>query len=187
MRKVGTLLTRTGFCVLLGPAIAGMIAYLAAPYFPHAIDRGALMGLVFGAAIYLPVGLALIVAGKLMVQRSFGMPSNPHSKAKQIRQYQLALQFRGDALADYHAMIELEQLLSVLLGTTATVAGHDMGAGERNIFIHTTNAPSTFMRCKPLLASQRALDGLTAAYRAADGKDYKVLWPAQFQGAFALA
>jgi hypothetical protein len=187
MRKIGTLLTGTGFCVLLGPALTGAIAYLIAPYFPHAIDRGALVGFVYGAAIYLPVGLALIVAGKLLVQRSFGLPSNPHSKAKRIMQYQLALQFRGDALADYNAMVELEQLLSVLLGTTAMVAGHDMGAGEKSIFIHTTNAPSTFLRCKPLLASQRALDGLTAAYRAADGKDYQVLWPKQFQGAFALA
>ena len=91
------------------------------PSSAHAIDRDALVGFVFGAAIYLPVGLALIVAGKLMVQRSFGMPSNPHSNAKCIKHFQLALQFRGDALADYNAMIELEQLLSVLLGTTATV------------------------------------------------------------------
>lgn len=187
MRKLGTLLAGAGFCILAAPAITGVSAYVLAPYFPQVIDRGALMGFVYGAAIYLPVGLALIVAGKLMVQRSFGMPSNPHTKARRIQQYQLALQFRGDALADYNAMIELEQLLSVLLGTTATVAGHDLGADERNIFIHTTNAPSTFMRCKPLLASQRALDGLTAAYRAADGKDYQVLWPKQYQGAFALA
>lgn len=187
MRKLGTLLAGAGYCVFLGPVVAGVIAYAVAPYFPQVINRGALMGFVFGAAIYLPVGLALIVAGKLMVQRSFGLPSNPHSKAKRIMQYQLALQFRGDARADYDAMIELEQMLSVLLGATATVAGHDMGAGERNIFIHTTNAPSTFMRCKPLLASQRALDSVTAAYRAANSKDYQVLWPAQYQGAFALA
>jgi hypothetical protein len=65
------------------------------------------------------------------------------SNPKRVMQYQLALQFRGNALADYNAMIELEQLLSVLLGTTATVAGHDMAAGEKSIFIHTTNAPST--------------------------------------------
>jgi hypothetical protein len=187
MRKTGKLLSRSGFGVLFGPMAVGIIAFFIAPYYPQSISSAVLMGFVYGALLYVPAGAGLIIAGKLMVQRSFGMPSNPHVKARSTTQYQLALQFRGDALADYNAMVELERMLAVLLGTTATVAGHDMGERERAIFIHTTNAPSTFMRCKPLLASHQALDGLTAAYRAFDGNDYKVLWPAQFQGHFALA
>lgn len=180
-------MVRAGCGVLFGPVVAGVIAFFVAPYYPLAIDAGVLMGFVYAAALYAPAGIALIISGKLMVQRSFGMPSNPHTKVKHAMQYQLALKFRGDSLADYNAMVELERMLSVLLGTTATVAGHDMGDSERNIFIHTTNAPHTFLRCKPLLASQQALEGLTAAYRAFDAKDYKVLWPAQYQGHFAVA
>lgn len=187
MRKTGKALARAGFCVLFGPVVAGIIAFFIAPFYPQSISTGVLMAFVYAAVLYVPIGAALIVAGKLKIQRSFGVTLNPHTKVKSAMQYQLALQFRGESLADYHAMVELERLLSVLLGTTATVAGHDMGASERHIFIHTTNAPHTFMRCKPLLASQQALDGLTAAYRAFDGNDYKVLWPAQFQGQFALA
>lgn len=181
------MLSRSGFGVLFGPVAAGIIAFFVAPYYPQSISTGVLMGFVYAALLYVPAGVALIIAGKLMVQRSFGFTSNPHTKVKHAMQYQLALQFRGDSLADYDAMVELERMLAVLLGTTATVAGHDMGEAERNIFIHTTNAPSTFMRCKPLLASQQALEGLTAAYRAFDGNDYKVLWPSQYQGQFAVA
>lgn len=187
MRQTGKMLAQAGWGVLCGPVSVGIIAFFIAPFYPNLIGPGVLMAFVYAGLLYVPAGIALIIAGKLMVQRSFGMPSNPHTKAKQKMQYQLALQFRGDALADYDAMVALERMLSVLLGSTATVAGHDMGASETHIFIHTTDAPSTFMRCKPLLASQRALDGLTVAYRAFDGNDYKVLWPAQFQGQFAVA
>lgn len=181
------MLSQAGFGVLFGPIALGIIAFFIAPYYPNVIGASLLMAFVYAAVLYVPAGIALIIAGKLMVQRSFGMPSNPHTKARQKMQYQLALQFRGDALADYEAMVALERMLSVLLGTSATVAGHDMGASETHIFIHTTDAPSTFLRCKPLLTSQRALEGLTAAYRAFDDNDYKVLWPAQYQGEFAVA
>jgi hypothetical protein len=182
MRKTGKLLVGAGFWVLLGPVGAGMIALLCA------VDRSKLMWFVYGAAIYVPCGLALIVAGKLKVERSYGMQApapTPHA-TQRAKQYQLALQFRGDVPADYPAMIILAQQLSVALGATATVAGHDLGVGESMIFIHTPDAHSSFNLCKPVLAQLQALEGLTAAYRPFDASDYKVLWPSQFQGRFAV-
>jgi hypothetical protein len=47
-------------------------------------------------------------------------------------QYQLTLQFRGDSLADYDAMIALEHELTEQLGDSADVDGHDCGSGETN-------------------------------------------------------
>ncbi len=58
--------------------------------------------------------------------------------------YQLVLQFRGDTLADYDAMIALEDRLREELTHSANVDGHDCGAGEANIFIFTSDPKATF-------------------------------------------
>ena len=47
---------------------------------------------------------------------------------------QLVLQFRGDSLEDYDAMISLEDELIETLRDSAKVDGHDVGSGEVNIF-----------------------------------------------------
>ena len=52
-------------------------------------------------------------------------------------QYQLTLQFRGDSLGDYDAMVALEDELTEQVGDSAEVDGHDCGSGETNIFIFT--------------------------------------------------
>jgi hypothetical protein len=48
---------------------------------------------------------------------------------KNTTRYQLALQFRGDSLADYDQMIALEDRLIEDLGRSAEVDGHDCGSG----------------------------------------------------------
>jgi len=53
--------------------------------------------------------------------------------------YQLVLQVRGESLSDFDAMMNLEQELAVELDDIAEVDGHDMGCGEINIFILTSN------------------------------------------------
>jgi hypothetical protein len=58
--------------------------------------------------------------------------------------YQLTLQFRGDSLDDYDAMIALEAELTAELGDSADVDGHDCGSGETNIFIFTRDPSATF-------------------------------------------
>jgi hypothetical protein len=121
--------------------------------------------------------------GKILAGFGHRPPATPPAAEHRPLQYQLALQFPGASQAHYHAMTDLARQLSAELGSTAMVAGHDMGAGETSIFIHTADAPSTFKRCKPLLE----LEEVTAAYRAIDVHDYQVLWPLQFQGRFAVA
>ena len=58
--------------------------------------------------------------------------------------YQLVLQFRGGSLADYDAMIALEDRLTGDLGHSAKVDGHDCGADETNIFIFTSDPVTAF-------------------------------------------
>jgi len=91
--------------------------------------------------------------------------------------YQLVLQFRGDSFDDYDAMVALEDQLTDELQGVATVDGHDMGSGEANIFILTSDPRETFQRAKPVLERRKCVQAITAAYRAADGEHYTVIWP----------
>ena len=102
-------------------------------------------------------------------------------------QYQLTLQFRGDTLADYDAMVALEEQLANALGDSAEVDGHDCGSGETNIFILTGDAMGRFRRLTPVLEHSGVLGSLTAAYRDALGEDYTVIWPARSQKGFTVA
>ena len=100
-------------------------------------------------------------------------------------QFQLVLQFKGDSLAEYDAMLALEEKLIDQLGDSAEVDGHDIGAGETNIFVLTPEPETTFHRVKALLDS-RLLAAVTAAYRPVDGENFTVLWPSH-QQEFSLA
>src|SRR5215475_1456014 len=91
--------------------------------------------------------------------------------------YQLVLQFRGDSLEDFDEMIAVEDKLSEAFGDSADVDGHDMGSGERNIFIFTTDPKRTFLQARPVLERARSLHSLTAAYRPVKGERYTVIWP----------
>ena len=135
------------------------------------------MILAFGSAVYGPLGLVLIVAGIFVIGRANSLPASGGRYAGRTMHYQLALQFQGAAHPGYEEMIEIQKELTAHLGSSATVAGHEMGAGEMTIFIHTADAASTFERCKPVLARLQAIAGVTAAYRLLDGDDYQVLWP----------
>ena len=100
--------------------------------------------------------------------------------------YQLVFQFRGDSLADYDAMITLEDELIALLRDSAKVDGHDVGSGETNIFIFTDDPATTFARARPVLAGRGCLQAVTAAYRKAGGEQYTVIWPEDSQVEFML-
>jgi len=101
--------------------------------------------------------------------------------------YQLVLQFRGDSLRDYDAMVSLENDLIAALDDSANVDGHDVGSGEINIFIFTDEPKKTFQQAKPVLKQGGSLDSVRAAYRLADGEDYTVIWPERSEEEFKIA
>jgi hypothetical protein len=91
--------------------------------------------------------------------------------------YQLVLQFPGDALSDFDAMVALEDALIEDLGHSADVDGHDCGSGETNIFIFTPKPELTFATVRQRLEQEGRLSSVIAAYRPADGEHYTVIWP----------
>jgi hypothetical protein len=181
MKNFGRILFGTGLCLLLGPLTAGAIAFLVAPHFPQLMQVGAIGStlalLTFGAVAYVPLGLILVVAGIIVIGRA-NLGARGRYSGRTMH-YQLALQFQGATHPDYDAMIDLQRALSTELGSSAALAGHDMGAGKTTVFIHTADAHSTFEHCKPLLARLQAFAGVRAAYRLLDGDEYEVLWPLQ--------
>jgi hypothetical protein len=100
--------------------------------------------------------------------------------------YQLVLQFEAETLADYDSLVAMETQLIGVLGEGA-VDGHDMGSGEANIFIHTTDPQDTFRRLIPVLERTGHISRVTAAYRRTDGDRYHVLWPANSSRQFSVA
>ena len=100
--------------------------------------------------------------------------------------YQLVLQFRGDSLEDFDEMIALEDELIEQLRGSADVDGHDMGSGERNIFIFTSDPTRTFSQARPVLERAGTLQSVTAAYRPARGETYTVIWPEGSNNEFTI-
>jgi hypothetical protein len=105
--------------------------------------------------------------------------------------YQLVLQFRGDSLADYDAMVALENELIAELGDYADVDGHDAVFGEVDIFITTADPVRTFRQSRAVLERRRCLGAVVAAYtpeyRPLDGEEYTVIWPEGVSKEFSVA
>jgi len=100
--------------------------------------------------------------------------------------YQLALQFPANSIADYDAMIVLEDELIKALGASAKVDGHDCGSGEMNIFVHTDEPEKTFEKIRPVVAKRESVENLVAAYRELTGEKYTVIWPIEFKKQFRI-
>ena len=90
--------------------------------------------------------------------------------------YQFVLQMSGELAEDLDSLIDLEDRLTEVL-TDADVDGHDIGSGQANIFILTSDPRGTFLAATPVLQKANQLDNLTAAYREPDGEAYTVIWP----------
>jgi hypothetical protein len=101
--------------------------------------------------------------------------------------YQLVLQFRGDSLDDFNAVVALENELIEALSDAAEVDGHDVGSGETDIFIRTSDSEAAFSLAKPVLERAKYLQTVTAAYREADGDRYTVIWPKGSRKKFTVA
>jgi|SRR5437667_1074876 len=101
--------------------------------------------------------------------------------------YEPVLKFGADTLADFDAMVALEDRLIEDLGHSANVDGHDCGSGETNISIFTSDPSATFSRVRQTLQRERRLQSVTATYRPFDGGQFTVLWPEGSQTEFTVA
>lgn len=101
--------------------------------------------------------------------------------------YQLVVQFRGDWLDNLDAIVALEDRLSEQLADIAEVDGHDIGSGQANLFVLTSDPIATFAAAKAVLDRASLLTAATVAYRPTDGEDYTVVWPTRFDEVFRVA
>jgi hypothetical protein len=97
--------------------------------------------------------------------------------ARSSAKFQLVLQFRGQTLADFDALISIEDRMIAELGRSVVVDGHDFGSGTGNIFIITSDPELTFWRARHALKSDDPLQLAAAAYRPLAGENITVLWP----------
>ncbi len=91
--------------------------------------------------------------------------------------YKLVAQWRSDSMASYDAMIRTESALCHLLTDQHSVDGHDVGAGEVNIFVDTDNVQEAYAEVKAILLAEGRWDGVRIAYRPRLGDQYSILWP----------
>jgi hypothetical protein len=91
--------------------------------------------------------------------------------------YILVLQLVGSSQDDYDELIELEDVVTDLLGNKGTVDGHDMGSGQRNISFFTDNPWSAFETVRPAFFARGLMPSLKAGYREIDATEYDPLYP----------
>jgi hypothetical protein len=101
-------------------------------------------------------------------------------------QYQLVLQLPASSIKDYDVLIQIEESIIAGIDTLGEVDGHDMGAGEVNIFIDTDHPTLTFEKIKSLLGTNDFMPEVKVAYRDVDKDDYIVLYPSDL-GHFSIA
>lgn len=103
--------------------------------------------------------------------------------------FQLVLQFRGDTVADLDDLIIIERAVSRLVEDNSDdeVDGHDIGSGERNIFIITDDPQGAFKKCVDWLENRGLLLKMRAAYRDLDEEDFTNVWPLGSKEAFSVS
>ncbi|MET4622980.1 putative component of type VI protein secretion system [Arthrobacter sp. 2762] len=100
-----------------------------------------------------------------------------------IRKYILVLQWPATSDADFDALISMEDALlqSDLLKAYGVVDGHDFGAGEMNIFIHTDRPLEAFQHSMTSLSTHGRWVSVRAAYRQMNGERFVIVWPKDLQ------
>jgi hypothetical protein len=101
--------------------------------------------------------------------------------------YLLILQWSVTSETDFDALISMEDLLKAELPDAhGFVDGHDFGAGEMNIFVHTDRPLDAFQDAATTLSPDPLWVGVRAAYRPAEGGRYVVVWPKELE-AFSVS
>jgi hypothetical protein len=86
--------------------------------------------------------------------------------------YQLVVQPPSE---DLDTLVALEESVEQELGGAGEVDGHDIGTGESNVFILTSDPRATFEKLRPALAG---ISSMRVAYRRIEPfGDWVILYP----------
>jgi hypothetical protein len=96
--------------------------------------------------------------------------------------YQLVLRLPAASMADYDAVVALEERLVDGLGDDAVdVDGHDVGGGIMNLFIWTPDPRGTFGRAQMLMKGHPLSASVVAGFRDEGADEYTPLWPPELK------
>ena len=100
-------------------------------------------------------------------------------------EYQLVMQLPVSEKTDFDRLLDLEGKLIIGMGDPHLVEGHDLGAGEMNIFVHTSDPIAAFSRVRELV-SFGDFPELRVAYRSVTNDEYTNLWPEGSKESFSV-
>ena len=121
------------------------------------------------------------------------MSSRPRADQPDVRRlgygvrYQIVVQIPEDGADTLDMLVALEDKLMASVGDVAEVDGHDLGSGEANVFLLTSNPRAAFREMLPILESAGMLNRVRVAFRDLHGETYTVLWPERLSAAFSVA
>jgi|SRR5216684_152724 len=90
---------------------------------------------------------------------------------------QLVYQWPASSEAHYRLLLAIEETIRQGLGPIGLVDGHDVGAGEMNVFIHTDDPKGTFEKTMSLILGKYDLKELMVGYRNFEDYDYTPVFP----------
>lgn len=92
-------------------------------------------------------------------------------------QYQLVFQWPSGSMKDLDRLLSIEEDLRASIGNLGIVDGHDIGAGEMNVFVHTNEPKMVFEKIVRRLTGVHDLSEMTAGYRDFKEDDYTPIYP----------
>lgn len=91
---------------------------------------------------------------------------------------QLVLQWCEPNLPDFDQLIAIEESLIAVIDQYGEIDGHDVGAGQCDIFIETHEPMICFDALRLACGGESWFATLAAGYRRLDEQAYKPVWPA---------
>jgi len=92
--------------------------------------------------------------------------------------FQLVFQWPSDAsVQDFDKLIVIEKIVRANISDLGVVDGHDIGAGEMNIFVWTDKPMEAFEKIMPSLTGSYDLSQMTVGYRDFEDDDYTPIFP----------
>jgi hypothetical protein len=90
---------------------------------------------------------------------------------------QLVFQWPGSSEAHYRRLLAIEKTIRQGLGAIGLVDGHDIGADEMNVFIHTDDPKGSFEKTMSLIQGEYDLKELVVGYRNFEDNHYTPVFP----------
>ena len=90
---------------------------------------------------------------------------------------QLVFQWPASSEAHHRLLLAIEETIGQGLGPIGLVDGHDSGAGEMNVFIHTDDRKGAFEKTMSLIPGKYDRKELMVGYRNFEDRDHTPLRP----------